>query len=144
SARGFGGGRIYYPTGTNETFGVIALSPGFTASWSSISWLGPRLASQGFVVVGIETNTRLDQPYQRGQQLNAALDWAVNSAPAAAKARIDGNRRAVGGHSMGGGGTLEASRARPSTKAGVPIAPWNTTKGWSDVRVPQAIIGGQS
>ena len=143
-ARGFGGGQIYYPTGTSETFGVIALSPGFTASWSSISWLGPRLASQGFVVVGIETNSRLDQPAQRGTQLLAALDWAVSSSPSAARARIDRNRQAVGGHSMGGGGTLEASADRPSLRAGVPLAPWNTDKSWNNVRVPQAIIGGES
>ena len=144
TARGFGGGQIYYPTGTTETFGVIALSPGYTASWSSISWLGPRLASQGFVVVGIETNSRLDQPAQRGTQLLAALDWAVSSSPSAARARIDRNRQAVGGHSMGGGGTLEASADRPSLRAGVPLAPWNTDKSWNNVRVPQAIIGGES
>ena len=141
--RGFGGGQIYYPRDTNAgTFGVIALCPGFTAAWSSISWLGTRLASQGFVVVGIETNSRMDQPNQRGRQLLAALDWATTSSPAAS--RIDKSRQAVGGHSMGGGGTLEAERSRPSIKAGVPLAPWNTTKSWSDVRVPTAIVGGQS
>ena len=142
-ARGFGGGQIYYPTATNQgTFGVIALVPGFTAAWSSISWIGPRLASQGFVVVGIETNSRLDQPASRGQQLIAALNWATGSSPA--RTRIDASRQAVGGHSMGGGGTLEASASRPSIKAGVPLAPWNTDKSWSNVRVPQAIIGGES
>src|SRR5690348_2226298 len=57
-ASGFGGGEIYYPTTTSDgTFGAIAISPGFTAYWSSISWLGPRLASHGFVVIGIETNS---------------------------------------------------------------------------------------
>ena len=49
----------HQPTGT---FGAVAISPGFTAYWSSISWLGPRIASHGFVVIGIETNTTLDQP----------------------------------------------------------------------------------
>ena len=58
SVTGFGGGVIYYPTSTSEgTFGAIAISPGYTAAWSSISWLGPRIASHGFVVIGIETNT---------------------------------------------------------------------------------------
>src|SRR5690606_37544344 len=51
---GFGGGVAYYPTATG-TYPVIAVSPGYTASWSSIDWIGPRLASWGFVVVGIET-----------------------------------------------------------------------------------------
>ena len=58
SVSGFGGGVIYYPTSTSEgTFGAVAISPGFTATWSSINWLGPRIASHGFVVIGIETNS---------------------------------------------------------------------------------------
>lgn len=140
---GFGGGVLYYPTSTAEgTFGAVAISPGFTAAWSSISWLGPRLASFGFVVVGIETNSRLDQPASRGQQLLAALDWAVNSSPAAS--RIDRNRLAVAGHSMGGGGSLSAANSRPSLQAAIPLAPWHTTKVWSGVRVPTLIIGGEA
>lgn len=140
---GFGGGVIYYPTSTAEgTYGAVAISPGFTASWSSIDWLGPRLASFGFVVVGIETNSRFDQPNSRGQQLLAALDWAVNSSPAAS--RIDRTRLAVAGHSMGGGGSLAAANSRPSLQAAIPLAPWHTTKIWSNLRVPTLIIGGEA
>ena len=141
--RGFGGGQIYYPTSTAQgTFGVVALAPGFSARWSQISWIAPRLASQGFVVVGIETNSLFDQPASRGQQLIAALDWATGSSPA--RTRIDRTRQAVGGWSMGGGGTLSASATRPSIRAGVPLAPWHTDKTWGNVRVPQAIIGAES
>jgi predicted dienelactone hydrolase len=141
--RGFGGGIVYFPTSTAEgTFGAVAISPGFTARWSSISWLGPRLASFGFVVVGIETNSVFDQPDSRGTQLLAALDWAVASSPAAS--RIDRNRLAVAGHSMGGGGTLSAANRRPALQAAIPLAPWHTTKSWSGVQVPTLIIGGES
>ncbi|WP_372451929.1 alpha/beta hydrolase family protein [Catellatospora tritici] len=140
---GFGGGVIYYPTTTSAgTFGAIALCPGYTASWSSISWLGPRLASQGFVVIGIETNSVYDQPDSRGRQLLAALDYLVNSS--SVRSRVDASRLAVGGHSMGGGGTLEAARSRPSLQAAVPLAPWNLTKSWSTLSVPTMIIGGES
>jgi predicted dienelactone hydrolase len=76
SVAGFGGGVAYYPTATG-TYPVIAASPGFTARWSSISWIGPRLASWGFVVVGIETNSTFDQPASRGNPLLAAHNWAV-------------------------------------------------------------------
>src|SRR5687767_5152914 len=52
SVSGFGGGTIYYPTSTAAgTFGAVAVSPGFTATQSSVAWYGPRLASQGFVVI---------------------------------------------------------------------------------------------
>jgi predicted dienelactone hydrolase len=140
---GFGGGVIYYPTSTSEgTFGAIALSPGYTATWSSISWLGPRIASHGFVVIGIETNTLLDQPSQRGDQLLAALDYLTRQS--SVRSRVDASRLAVGGHSMGGGGTLEAARDRPSLQAAVPLAPWNLTKSWSSNRVPTLIVGGES
>nr|WP_239083825.1 alpha/beta hydrolase [Asanoa ishikariensis] len=140
---GFGGGIIYYPTTTSDgTFGAIALSPGYTAAWSSISWLGPRIASHGFVVIGIETNSRFDQPASRGAQLLAALDYLTNSS--SVRTRVDATRLAVGGHSMGGGGTLEAASDRPSLQAAIPLAPWNTDKSWSELRVPTLIIGGES
>ncbi|MCM0677058.1 alpha/beta hydrolase [Micromonospora phytophila] len=143
SVTGFGGGVIYYPTSTSEgTFGAVAISPGYTAAWSSISWLGPRIASHGFVVIGIETNSRYDQPDSRGRQLLAALDYLVERS--SVRTRIDGTRLAVSGHSMGGGGSLEAAVARPSLQAAVPLAPWNSDKTWSDVRVPTLIIGGES
>ncbi|MEV4664960.1 alpha/beta hydrolase [Micromonospora echinofusca] len=143
SVTGFGGGVIYYPTSTAEgTFGAVAISPGYTAAWSSIDWLGPRIASHGFVVIGIETNTRLDQPDSRGRQLLAALDYLTQRS--SVRGRIDASRLAVSGHSMGGGGSLEAAVARPSLQAAVPLAPWNLDKTWSDVRVPTLIIGGES
>jgi predicted dienelactone hydrolase len=143
SVSGFGGGVIYYPTSTADgTFGAIAISPGFTAYWSSISWLGPRLASHGFVVIGIETLTTLDQPDSRGDQLLAALDYLTQRS--SVRSRVDASRLAVAGHSMGGGGSLEAASSRPSLQAAVPLAPWNTDKVWTDIRVPTLIVGGQA
>ncbi|MDG4769863.1 hypothetical protein EDC02_0585 [Micromonospora sp. Llam0] len=139
---GFDGGVIYYPTTTSEgTFGAVAISPGYTASWSSLAWLGPRIASHGFVVIGIETESRFDQPGSRGRQLLAALDYLVDRSPV--RTRIDPDRLAVAGHSMGGGGSLEAAVDRPSLRAAVPIAPWNTDKTWTTVAVPTLIVGGE-
>lgn len=113
SATGFGGGTIYYPTSTAEcTFGAVAVAPGFTATQSSISWLGPRIASQGFVVFTIDTNSTYDQPSSRGDQLLAALDYLT--ARSSVRTRIDATRLSVMGHSMGGGGTLEAAETRPT------------------------------
>jgi len=143
SASGFGGGTIYYPTSTAEgTFGAVAISPGFTATQSSISWIGPRLASQGFVVITIDTLSIYDQPDSRGDQLRAALRYLTDSS--SVRARIDASRLAVAGHSMGGGGSLEAAADQPTLQAAVPLAPWHTTKTWSSLRVPTFVVGGES
>jgi len=138
--RGFGGGTIYYPS-TQARYGVIAMSPGFTATETSIAWLGRRIASHGFVVITLNTLTTLDQPASRANQLMAALSYVVNSSTSAVKARIDTSRLAVAGHSMGGGGALIAARDNPTLKASYPMTPWNTNSSFSTVRVPTMIIG---
>jgi dienelactone hydrolase len=143
SVSGFGGGTIYYPTSTAEgTFGAVAIVPGFTNVQSAVAWLGPRLASQGFVVIVIDTLSTLDQPDSRGSQLLAALDYLTQTS--AVRTRIDATRLGVMGYSMGGGGALSATRTRTSLKASVPLAPWHGTKSWSTVRTPTLIVAGES
>ncbi|MGW6007482.1 bis(hydroxyethyl) terephthalate hydrolase [Streptomyces sp. NPDC055210] len=140
SVTGFGGGTVYYPTSTSDgTFGAVAISPGYTGTQSSISWLGPRLASQGFVVFTIDTLTTLDQPDSRGRQLLAALDYLTGRS--SVRTRIDSSRLAVAGHSMGGGGSLEAAKSRPALQAAIPLTPWNTDKSWPEVSTPTLIFG---
>lgn len=137
---GFGGGTVYYPTTTSDgTFGAVVISPGFTAYESSIAWLGPRLASQGFVVFTIDTLTTLDQPDSRGRQLLAALDYLTQRSPV--RDRVDASRLGVMGHSMGGGGTLEAAKSRPSLKAAIPLTGWNTDKTWPEISTPTLVVG---
>ena len=137
---GFGSGTIYYPTTTTEgRFGGIAISPGYGGAESSIGWYGPRLASHGFVVITIETISRYEDPSARADELQAALDWLVASSTV--KDRVDGSRLAVMGHSMGGGGALEAARDNPSLKAAVPLTPWNAYESFSTMTVPTLIFG---
>jgi len=139
---GFNGGYIYYPTDTSQTFGAVAIVPGYTALFADEeAWMGPRLASFGFVVIGIETNSRDDWDIARGEQLLAALDYLVHHSPV--RARIDANRLAVVGHSMGGGGALFAATQRPSLKAVVALAPYFPSGSLAAIRVPTMIIGGQ-
>ncbi|WP_315095153.1 alpha/beta hydrolase [uncultured Cellulomonas sp.] len=140
---GFGGGTIYYPSDRSQgTFGAVVVAPGYTARQSSIAWLGPRIASQGFVVFTIDTTTVYDQPASRGDQLLAAADYLTQRSSAAD--RIDAGRVAVMGHSMGGGGTLEAVKDRPSLKAAIPLTPWNIDKTWPEVTTPTLVIGAQN
>ncbi|WP_242902706.1 alpha/beta hydrolase family protein [Actinomadura terrae] len=142
SGPGFNRGTIYAPTDTRQgTFGAVVMSPGFASPHTWIDWYGPRLASQGFVVMMLETNTLFDVPLLRGRQIIAALDYLT--AKSVVRARIDPSRTAVMGHSMGGGGTLEAARRRPALKAAIPLAPWNPDYNWSRVTVPTMIMGAQ-
>jgi pimeloyl-ACP methyl ester carboxylesterase len=138
---GFGGGTIYYPTTTSDgTFGGVVVTPGYTGTQSSMSWYGHRLASQGFVVFTIDTNSRYDQPNSRATQMLAALDYLTQRS--SERHRVDANRLAVMGHSMGGGGSLRAAQLRPSLKAAIPLTPWHTTKSWN-ISVPTFIVGAE-
>jgi dienelactone hydrolase len=141
----FGGGTAYYPD-TSGSYPIVAISPGYTGTWSSLSWIGPRLASWGFVVVGINTSNPFSlSQADRGTQLIAALNWAVSSsAPSAVRTRADGSRRGVAGHSMGGGGSLEALSDSSNIQAAVPLAPYNTDKTWSEISEPVLIVGGEN
>ncbi|HEU5032289.1 MAG TPA: alpha/beta hydrolase [Spirillospora sp.] len=143
SGTGFNKGTVYAPTDMSQgTFGAIVVSPGFVSPEAWISWYGPRLASQGFVVMTLETNSLLDVPASRGDQLLAALDWLTGKS--SVKNRIDASRTAVMGHSMGGGGTLEAANKRPSLKADIPLAPWDTNYTFPNIRTPTLIMGADN
>ncbi|HEX6357573.1 MAG TPA: alpha/beta hydrolase [Actinophytocola sp.] len=140
---GFGGGTVYFPIDTSQgTFGAVAISPGFTELQLAISWLGPRLASQGFVVITIDTLGVFDFPDARADQLLAALDYLTNTS--SVRNRIDRNRLGVMGHSMGGGASMSAANKRPALQAAIPLAGWHTTKNWSAVRVPTLVVAAQN
>lgn len=141
---GFGGGTIYYPMSTTQgTFGGVILAPGFTASSTSYASVARRVASHGFVVFAIDTNSRYDQPASRGSQILAAVRYLKSSASSSVATRLDESRIAVSGHSMGGGGTLEAANQDSSIKAAVALQPWHTDKTWPGIQVPTMIIGAE-
>jgi predicted dienelactone hydrolase len=83
-----------------------------------------------------------DEPDSRGTQLLAALDYLTGQS--SVRTRIDATRLGVMGHSMGGGGSLAAARARTSLRAAVPLTPWHTTKSWTGVRTPTLIVGAEN
>jgi hypothetical protein len=142
AGNGFGGGTIYSPTDTSQgTFGAVVLAPGFSATQSSVAWYGPLLASNGFVVFTIDTNTVLDLPDSRATQLLAAVNYLTGSS--AARAKVDAARIAVGGWSMGGGGTLLAGQQRPTLKALFPMAEWGVGNQVGNVRIPTLVTSCQ-
>ncbi|HVM09867.1 MAG TPA: hypothetical protein VM345_15475 [Acidimicrobiales bacterium] len=141
---GMSGGTIYYPSEEAGTFGTIAIAPGWTNTQSAVAWYGPLLASHGFVVMTIDTNSRVtDLPRDRATQLLLALDYLVSDANPV-RSKVDPDRLAVAGYSMGGGGAIEATSRRPSIKASVPLTPWHTTKTFEGIRTPTLVVGAQN
>lgn len=141
---GFGGATVYSPN-TAGKYAIVAFCPGFTARQDSIAVMGRRLATHGFIVATIDTNSTFDQPPSRATQLIAALNAvaAITTGPAAGK--LDTSRRVVTGHSMGGGGTIIAATNNPSLLAAVALAPWSqNTKNFSGDRVPTQISVGSN
>ncbi|RSM50697.1 triacylglycerol lipase [Amycolatopsis balhimycina DSM 5908] len=142
---GFNGGYVYYPTDTSlGTWGAVAIVPGYSALFANEeAWMGPRLASFGFVVIGIETNSRTDSADARGTELLAALDYLTQKSPV--RTRVDASRLGVIGHSAGGAGALLAALRRPSLKSAVGLAPGSPV-GNLDLagdQVPTMFIAGQ-
>ena len=136
---GFGGATIYYPTDASQTYGGIVMTPGFTETRSHLAWIARRVATHGFVVINIDTLDTLVAPNGRADQMLAALDYLVDTSTV--RSRVDGTRLGAAGHSMGGGGTIEAASKRPSLKAGVAFQPWHSNTAWQGVRVPIMIQG---
>ncbi|WP_069775536.1 ricin-type beta-trefoil lectin domain protein [Amycolatopsis mediterranei] len=146
AGHGFNGGTVYYPTDTSlGTWGALAIVPGYSALFANEeAWMGPWLSSFGFVVLGVETNSRTDSADARGTELLAALDYLTTQSPV--RDRVDPNRLAVLGHSAGGAGAMLAAENRPSLKAAIGLAPGSPVGNLSLAtdKVPTMVLGGQN
>lgn len=143
---GYGAGTVYYPVSVGSTVGAIAVVPGYTARQSDVNWWGPRMASWGFVVIVIDTNSTLDQPDSRSRQQLAALDQVASLSRTSSSPiynMVDTARMGVMGWSMGGGGSLISTKNRTSLKGSIPFAPWNSSTNFSSVTTPTFIIACQ-
>jgi dienelactone hydrolase len=140
---GFGGAKIYYPTDTSQgKFAALAVVPGYKATCAAEGALmGHWLASFGFVIIGIDTNSRNDWDTARGDQLLAALDYLTQRS--SVRDRVDASRVGVMGHSMGGGGAISAALKRPSLKTAIGNAPFSASQNLNNMRVPIALLAGQ-
>lgn len=146
SPYGYGGSTVYFPKNANQRFGVVTLTPGLTGVQSHYAPLASRIASHGFVVVAIDTVTVFDLAPQRASEMAAAMRHviALTNAGQAPFARVtDVMRRAVMGHSLGGGGALINAMSDTSLKAAVVFAPWNQAKNFSQNKVPAMIVACQ-
>lgn len=139
---------IYFPTNKSGAFAGVAVAPGFRESKENIDWWGPRLASHGFAVLALSTNTLNDRPEIRATALMAAINTLRkenqrDGSPLKGKIKIDA--MAIMGHSMGGGGTLIAANDYSAElKAVIPLTPWQPNADFSKVSVPTLIIAGET
>jgi dienelactone hydrolase len=95
SGSGFASGTVHYPTDVGEAFGGLLVIPGYQDVESSIKYLGPSIASHGFVVATLNSLQPEDLPDDRGMQLIAARQWLQVRVPASLPARCAIHGRAV-------------------------------------------------
>ena len=142
---GYKGGTVYYPSSGNGPFALVVFAPGFIETQSWNAWWGEYLASHGFVVVNIDTQSTLESPSARAKEQLAAIKDVIKRSQLPDSpffGLVDPLRVGAMGHSMGGGASLELARDNPGLiKAIVPMAPY-LTKGtdFSSLRTPTLIL----
>ncbi len=121
------GATVYYPQDTTSMLTSIIIIPGYANYESSMQNWGPFLASHGIVCMTIGTNSIWDLVNARKEALQDALislkaeNTRINS-PLFNK--LDTNRIALGGWSMGGGGAQLAAVEDSTIKAIIALCPW--------------------
>lgn len=124
----FASATIFYPLtlSFDPPNGAIAFVPGFRATGANYEWWGPALASLGYIVLILDTNTPNDALAARSAALVAAVDFLIaenENSESPVSGKIDVDKIAIMGHSMGGGASLHAAAQMGDTvKAVVPLS----------------------
>lgn len=148
----FLGATIYYPEDAEPPYSAVVFCPGFTALQSALADYGPLFASNGMVLMIIDTNTILDPVTMRALALKDALESlkAENEREGSPlQGKLSEDRYGLGGWSMGGGATWITTGDHPELKTGVTIAGHHATAGGammvaSKVKVPTLMLAGQA
>lgn len=144
----YGDATIYYPLDAQGLLGGVAIAPGFTERQRHINWWGSRLATHGYAVIVLDTNDPRDRPEVRAQALMAAVSTLRAEGERRGSplfGRIDAERMAVMGHSMGGGGALLAANAySEELSAAIPFTSWQPEGNFSDIRIPTLVIAAEA
>ncbi|GJM14654.1 MAG: hypothetical protein DHS20C12_30570 [Pseudohongiella sp.] len=139
---------IYHPLETPGRIGIVAIAPGLGERQRHINWWGPRLASHGYAVLVMDTNTGQDDPEMRARALLAAIDLLKQEGRREHSplfGRVDENKVALMGHSVGGGGALIAADSeRDSIQAVIPLTPWVPLERFENITAPTLIVASEN
>jgi dienelactone hydrolase len=141
------GFNITYPS-DGGSFGGIVIITGYIVGVSGMANWGPFLASKGMATFLIDPPGAGDDPSARSRAQIAALASlrAEATRPGSPlNGKLDLNKLAIAGWSMGGGGTLHtASGNPPGVKAAIAFAPWElgASATFPGDRVPTLVLAG--
>lgn len=98
---------------------LLLLSHGYGGNWRNLNWLATKMAAQGYIVAAVDhpgTTTLNKRPqdakelWRRPQDLRRAMAKIITTPSLAGK--VDAQRIAAAGHSLGGWTVLELAGAR--------------------------------
>jgi len=118
---------VFYPINANPPYASIAIVPGFNAGPGAVRSWGPYYASHGIVAIVIGPNNISAFPDTRANALLDALETLRQEntrASSPLESKIDLDKFAVSGHSMGGGGAQRAAVLGSGIKAVIALNPW--------------------
>lgn len=129
---------------------IIAFGHGFVTTVDRYASTASHLATWGFVVILPQTQGGLAPSHSAlAADLNASMDWLESESVRTGSpwlGAVDGSRRGVMGHSMGGGCSLLAAASDPRVRAAVPMAAADTNPSsvaaCLSVRCPTRLIVG--
>lgn len=130
-ALGFDSAIVYYPETDSGPFPATTMCGGWTNTKEDMEWICEDLANAGYIVICFTPQRRyLALPYiwERGQKAIYETLVAENDnqqSPIYRKVNVD--KIALSGFSMGGGGVLQTVNSRSTNaKVAIAMAPWET------------------
>jgi dienelactone hydrolase len=152
----FDAATVYYPTGSDGPFPATTMSGGWTNTKEDMIWICEKLVQEGFIVICFTPQRRwLALPYiwERGANASYRMLEEENKNPKSPiHGKVDTDRIAMSGFSMGGGGVINAANYNVTgVKVTVAMAPWELCtirpmvacdSETEDIKTPIFIFGG--
>lgn len=127
---------VHPDTSDGSPYPIVSVAPGTCSIREWYTWVGEQLASHGYVVLTFTPPAPcFGGPFAVANGLVEALDFLVDEsarADAPIFGRVDGERRAIVGHSLGAIAVLIAASEHPEIDAAVPLAAGPLTSSYLD------------